>query len=68
MAHRRLFPQLEAMPAATREKDIAEAVDRPGSAIRARGAACPDSAMETLAKEPDLGQAEPGQGSSWDRR
>jgi hypothetical protein len=68
VAHRRLFPQLEAMPVATRDKNIAEAVDRPRSAIRARGAACPDSAMETHAEEPDLGQAEQGRESSWDRR
>jgi hypothetical protein len=66
--HRRLLPQLEAMPIATREEDIAGAVDRPGSAIRARGAACLDSAMETPAEEPDLLQAEAGQESSWDRR
>jgi hypothetical protein len=66
--HRPLLLQLEAMPVATREEDIAEAFDGPGSAIRVRDTASLDSAMETRAEEPDLLQAEAGQESSWDRR
>jgi CHAD domain-containing protein len=68
VVHRRLLAQLEAMPEAAGEEEIARAVDTLGSAIRARGEACLGSVMATLAGKPELLKADAGQEPSWDRR
>lgn len=66
VVHRGLLAQLAAMPEAAGDEGVARAIDALGGAIRARGEACLDNVIETLAGEPELLQA--GGESSWDRR
>ena len=68
VVHHRLLTQLEAMPEAAGEKGVARAVDALGRAIRARGEACLDSVMETLAGKPELLRAGAEKELPWDRR
>ena len=68
VVHRGLLAQLAAMPEAAGDEGVARAVDALGCAIRARGEACLDSAVKTLAGKPELLEPDTGQESSWDRR
>ena len=68
VVHRRLLAELAATPEAAGEAGIAPALDTLRQAIEARGAACLDSVLDTLAGKPQFPEPDMRQESPWDRR